>query len=97
MTNNEMRALELYHQLLALSPDDGETAARVTIRAADGRLVGDVLLNSRDLEAATDALVSLNAYAQDERDNAQQLHPDALAEVEAHFASLDLGDQDGGA
>ena len=97
MTNDEMRALELYHQLLALSPDDGETAARVTIRAADGRLVGDVLLNSRDLEAATDALVSLNAYAQDERDNAQQLHPDALADLEAHFASLDLGDQDGGA
>ena len=97
MTNDEMRALELYHQLLALSPDDGETAARVTIRAADGRLVGDVLLNSRDLEAATDALVSLNAHAQDERDNAQRLHPDALADLEAHFASLDLGDTDGGA
>ena len=97
MTNEEMRALELYHQLVNLSPDNGETAARVTIRGTDGRLVGDVLLNSRDLEALADAVTSLNAYAQDERDAAQQLHPDALADLEAHFASIDLGDTDGGA
>lgn len=97
MTPQELRALELYHQLTNLSPDNGETAARITIRAADGRLVGDVRLNGQDLDALTDAVVSLNAYARDERDNAQQLHPDALADLEAHFASVDLGDTDGGA
>lgn len=113
MTNNELRALALFHQLAALSPDDGDTDLRITIRLADGRFMGDVKLSRRDVEAATDALASVNAYANAERDDLaemaavgslmaaadepQELHPEALADLEAHFAAIDLGDTDGGA
>ncbi|MFJ1993104.1 hypothetical protein [Streptomyces asiaticus] len=105
MTNDELRASALYQDLKNLSPDDGKVAARATIRLADGRYVGDVLLSPRDLEALNIALPSLADYARDMEDETdpdltpgavEQLHPDALAEVEEMFASLDLGDTDGG-
>lgn len=107
MTNEEMRALALFHQLVALSPDDGEVDLRITIRLADGRFMGDVKLSRKDVEAATDALAAVNDYAKAERGEmaalgelmaaGQELHPEALADLEAHFASIDLGDTDGGA
>lgn len=107
MTNEEMRALALFHQLVALSPDDGDTDLRITIRLADGRFMGDVKLSRKDVEAATDALAAVNDYAKAERGEmaalgelmaaGQELHPEALADLEAHFASIDLGDTDGGA
>lgn len=110
MTDNEMRALALFHQLVALSPDDGDTDLRITIRLADGRFMGDVKLSRKDVEAATDALAAVNDYAKAEQDDRaemaalgelmaadQELHPEALASLEAHFASIDLGDTDGGA
>lgn len=105
MTNDEMRASALYQDLKNLSPDDGQTAARVTIRLADGRYVGDILLSPRDLDALNIALPSLADYARDMRDDTdpdlapavtEQLHPDALADLEAYLAAVDLGDTDGG-
>lgn len=105
MTPQELRALALFIQLANLSPDDGDVDARITIRIGDGKFVGDVLLSSRDVTALTDAVASVNAYRRDMRDEtdpdlapaaAEQLHPDALDELEAHFAGLDLGDTDGG-
>lgn len=101
MTPQEIRALALFTQLANLSPDDaGQADARITIRLGDGKFMGDVLLSARDMEALTDAITSLNRYARDLRDGdtaTEQLHPDALADIEAHFAAIDLGDQDGSA
>ncbi|MFD8516561.1 hypothetical protein ACFV27_37155 [Streptomyces antimycoticus] len=106
MTPQETRALALFTQLANLSPDDGNVDARITIRLGDGKFTGDVLLSARDMEALTDAVASLNAYRRDMRDDTdptlapaatEQLHPDALADLKAYFASLGLGDTDGGA
>lgn len=103
--DNELRASALHQNLMNLSPDDGKVAARVTVRLADGRYVGDVLLSPRDLEALNIALPSLADYARDMRDDTdpdltpaatEQLHPEALDDLEAYFASIDLGDTDGG-
>lgn len=105
MTNEEMRALSLFQQLVALSPDDGETDLRVTIRLADGRFIGDVKLSRRDVEAATDALAAVNDYARAERDEmaalgaemltpVPELNPVALAQLQ-ELDVTDLGDVDG--
>ncbi|MFJ2202385.1 hypothetical protein [Streptomyces violaceusniger] len=105
MTPQEKRALALFTQLANLSPDDGDVDARITIRLGNGKFMGDVLLSSRDVDAVTDAVASLNAYRRDMRDETdpalapvtEQLHPDALADLQAYFASIDLGDTDGSA
>ncbi|CAM5500633.1 MULTISPECIES: hypothetical protein [Streptomyces] len=105
MTPQEIRALALFTQLANLSPDDGETDARITIRLGNGKFIGDVLLPARDMDAVTDAVASLNAYRRDMRDETdpalapaatEQLHPEALADLQAYFAAIDLGDTDGG-
>ncbi|MGW5695260.1 hypothetical protein ACWEWX_31270 [Streptomyces asiaticus] len=105
MTPQETRALALFTQLANLSPDDGDVDARITIRLGGGKFVGDVLLSARDMEALTDAIASLNAWRRDMRDDTdpdlapavtEQLHPDALADLEAYLAAVDLGDTDGG-
>jgi hypothetical protein len=104
MTNQEMRALALFQQLVALSPDDGELDLRVTIRLADGRFIGDVKLPRRDMEALTDALAAVNDYARVERDEmadlgaamlapVPELNPVALAQLQELDA--DFGDTDG--
>ncbi|WP_448333458.1 hypothetical protein [Streptomyces sp. DSM 41534] len=105
MTPQEVRALALFTQLGNLSPDDGEVDVRITVRLGDGKFMGDVLLSARDVDALTDAIASLNAYKRDMRDEtnpdltpeaAEQLHPEALDDLEQHFASIDFGDTDGG-
>lgn len=115
MTPQEVRALALFCQLSNLSPDDGEVDAHLTLHLGNGKLMGKVYLSSRDMEALTDAVASLRAYAQDSRDGGEpadlpvmgssmadeaespELHPEALAEIEEHLASIELGDWDGGA
>lgn len=62
---DDLAALELFHQLAALSPADAETAAKITVRAANGRFVGDVLLSAKAIDALNDATTSLNAYIAD--------------------------------
>ncbi|MFI0822220.1 hypothetical protein ACH4TX_41710 [Streptomyces sp. NPDC021098] len=112
MTPQELRALALYTQLASLSPDDGEVDARITIRLGDGQFMGDVLLSARDMEAVTDALASVNAYARAERGDETdemtavgglmaeadipELNPVALAQLQ-ELDVTDLGEQDGGA
>ncbi|MFJ9420725.1 hypothetical protein [Streptomyces sp. NPDC101249] len=51
----EMAAMELYHQLVELSPENGERALIVSLRLSNGRHVGDVILSSEDVTALTDA------------------------------------------
>lgn len=60
-SNEEMRLAELLHQFLALS-DDNENAGRITFRGPNGEFIGEAKLSARDIEAATDALTSVNAY-----------------------------------
>lgn len=60
-----LAALELFHQLAALSPADAATAAKITVRDADGRYIGDVLLSAKAVDALNDATTSLNAYIAD--------------------------------
>jgi hypothetical protein len=106
MTNEQLLASALYQALTKLSPDDGQTAARVTIRLANGQYIGDVLLSTRDLEALNIAVPSVSAYAQEMRDEATmadlgamlaptELNPVALAQLQELDA--DFGDTDGGA
>lgn len=65
---DELAAMELFHQLLALSPAGHETALRLTVRLGNGRYVGDALLSEKDVAALNDTLVSLNAFRADLED-----------------------------
>lgn len=60
-TPQELSALELYHQLVNLSPDDGDRALLVTLRLPNGRYVGDVWLSRQDVDDLADASVGLAA------------------------------------
>lgn len=59
-SSEDMAALELYHQLLNLSPDDGDRTLMVTLRTSTGRYVGDVWLSQPDTESLADMLLHLN-------------------------------------
>ncbi|MEU8469566.1 hypothetical protein AB0F30_16860 [Streptomyces sp. NPDC029006] len=63
-SNEEMRLAELLHQFLALS-DDQDVAGRLIFRGPKGEYIGETTLSARDIEAATDALTSVNAYRAD--------------------------------
>lgn len=87
--SQELAALELYHQLLNLSPDNGDRALMVTLRLPNGRYVGDLWLSTNDVNDLTDASVGLAAVREhveasplsiDERDiNADKLGAEAEA------------------
>jgi hypothetical protein len=66
LSNDDLRAIELLHQLQALSPEDAETAVRMTLRMPNGHLVGEALLSAKAVEALTDDTISLNAYLADQ-------------------------------
>ncbi|MEV7034584.1 hypothetical protein AB0N99_30685 [Streptomyces sp. NPDC093272] len=51
----EMAALELFHQLANLSPDDSDRSLIVSLRLPNGRHVGDVALSAADVTALSDA------------------------------------------
>jgi hypothetical protein len=59
-SKQELAALELYHQLVNLSPDNGDIALRLTLRLPNGAYVGDVLLSSGDVEALADASLGMS-------------------------------------
>ncbi|MCL8016869.1 hypothetical protein [Streptomyces sp. AS02] len=50
----EMAALELFHQLVNLSADDGDCSFMLTLRLPNGRYVGDVWLSRQDVEHLAD-------------------------------------------
>jgi hypothetical protein len=52
---SELAAMELFHQLVNLSPDDAGRALIVSLRLPDGRHIGDVVLSAPDVTALTDA------------------------------------------
>lgn len=58
---------ELLQQFLALS-DDQDNAGRIIFRGPNGEYIGEAKLSPRDVEAATDALTSVNAYRADMED-----------------------------
>lgn len=55
---------ELLNQFLALS-DDQDNAGRIIFRGPNGEYIGEAKLSPRDVEAATEALTSVNAYRAD--------------------------------
>jgi len=58
--SQEQAALELYHQLVNLSPDNGDFAVRMTLRLPNGRLVGgDILLSATDVEQLIDGALTI--------------------------------------
>jgi hypothetical protein len=58
----ELAALELYHQLVNLSPDDGDRALMVTLRLPNGRYVGDVWLSASDVEQLIDGALTISQH-----------------------------------
>jgi hypothetical protein len=80
-TPEELAALELYHQLVNLSPDQGKPAVLVTLRLPSGRYVGDVWLTVPDVNDLSDACVGLAAVRDYEHANPLTA-PDALPEVD---------------
>lgn len=79
-TPEELAALELYHQLANLSPDDGDRTLMVTLRMPNGRYVGDVWLSMRDVQDLADASVGL-AAVRDHQDAVDSGEP--LLDVDA--------------
>lgn len=68
-TPEELAALELYHQLLNLGPDNGDRTVMVTLRLPNGRYVGDVWLSKQDVDDLADATVGLAAVRDYEHAN----------------------------
>lgn len=64
-TSEELAALELYHQLLNLGPDNGDRALMVTLRLPSGRYIGDVWLSTTDVELTVDKLIAVNIQRAD--------------------------------
>ena len=62
LTPEQLRALELFNELAALSPASDPTAIRISLRMPDGSYVGDALLSTDAVTALTDSTRSLNAY-----------------------------------
>lgn len=56
-SRDELAALELFHQLVNLSPDDGRRAVLASLRLPSGRLVGEVWLSPRDVELLSNLAV----------------------------------------
>lgn len=81
-SSQEMAALELYHQLVNLSPEDGDRALMATLRLPNGRYVGDVWLSTQDVESATDALIQLNIRRADAAEGLTPAEPLPLAEAD---------------
>jgi hypothetical protein len=79
LTPEEQALLNLYTEMVKLS-DDTTVAGRFIFLAPDGRIVANGSLAPRDIEAATEALASVNAYKQQMRQDAL---PESLLDVDA--------------
>jgi len=76
-TPQEMAALELYHQLVNLSPDNGDRALMITLRLPNGRYVGDVWLSKQDVDDLADASIGLAAV----REHQDATQPDPIPDL----------------
>ncbi|MFF8544803.1 hypothetical protein ACF060_31455 [Streptomyces werraensis] len=92
-TPEELAALELYHQLVNLSPDDGDRALMITLRLPNGRYVGDVWLSKQDVTDLADASVGLAAVRDYEQANPlPNPDSDVLAQALTQLENLANGD-----
>ena len=84
-SNEELRLAGLLDQFMKLS-DDKDNAGRVIFRGPHGEYIGEATLSARDIEAATDALDSLNAYRTDMEEATRPVAPlpvdDSVTEAE---------------
>ncbi|MGA4960260.1 hypothetical protein [Streptomyces lavendulocolor] len=78
-----LKALELVQNLLALSPDDGDVAARLRIETGSGAFAGEVLLSGKDLDALTAAVARLGEIA----DSMRKYGPEG-PDLEDHFNQI---------
>lgn len=60
---DDVRLVDLLRQIQALSPEGATTAGRITLRDAHGAYVGEALVDSKALDAAAAALLSVNEMA----------------------------------
>jgi len=89
-TPEELAALELYHQLLNLGPDNGDRTVMVTLRLPNGRYVGDVWLSKQDVDDLADATVGLAAVRDHEDALTTLPDPDAdRGALEQAFTALE--------
>ncbi|MGW1409507.1 hypothetical protein [Streptomyces sp. NPDC002403] len=88
--DRELRILALLAQLQRLSPADAKTAARLTMRNADGDFIGEALLSDKAVTALTESTLSLNLHLQSEPTApSTDIDPDLEAEFEEHCLGLD--------
>jgi hypothetical protein len=87
-TPEELAALELYHQLINLSPEQGKFAVLVTLRLPSGRYVGDVWLTVPDVNDLSDACVGLAAVRDYEHATAPLPDADSV-DMEAEIKALE--------
>jgi HD superfamily phosphodiesterase len=90
-SNDELRLAEFLHQILDLS-DDQDNAGRIIVRGPDGAYIGEATLSARDVEAVTDALISLNGARADLEEAtrpAAPLPPVDADDVDAMVAELE--------
>jgi hypothetical protein len=66
-SSEELAALELYHQLVNMSVDDGDFALRLTLRLPNGQYAGDVKLSAEDVKNLADAAMGIALVVPAER------------------------------
>ncbi|MEU9849228.1 hypothetical protein [Streptomyces sp. NPDC047985] len=89
--DRELRVLALLAQLQRISPADAKTAARLTVRNADGDFIGEALLSDKAITALTESTFSLNLHLQNESAApGADIDPDLEAELEEHCLGLDI-------
>ncbi|MEV6547966.1 hypothetical protein AB0M57_04560 [Streptomyces sp. NPDC051597] len=87
LDHDERPAIELHEALRSMSPDSDQ-AVRLTIRAMNGRLVGEVVLSHADVDRLRLA-ATCHPESGDDRDDS----PEALviAEAEAVIIAAEMG------
>jgi hypothetical protein len=87
-SKQEMAALELYHQLVNLSPDNGDHALMLTLRLPNGRYIGDVWLSRQDVEHLADGAMAIA----DHRNHFAEQAAGPLPLAEDDLTDTDIGD-----
>ncbi|MEU8101773.1 hypothetical protein [Streptomyces rubiginosohelvolus] len=104
-TDDRARAQNLLDELYRLNGADTlgnptqTPTTRIQIRTADGQLVGEALLSARSTDETTLAISAVAEYAlvmpadyQAGRTTTPELDPFLIADIEDHFADVDLDD-----
>ncbi|MFE3381316.1 hypothetical protein [Streptomyces anulatus] len=104
-TDDHARAQDFLDELYRLNRADTlgnptqTPATRIQVRTADGTLIGEALLSARSTEETTLAISAAAEYAltmpadyQAGRTSTPELDPLLVADLEDHFAEIDLDD-----